>query len=291
MILATCLTIVAALLAAQGGEEIRLSGDCATPLTVSKVYTAPVVIDARGAKLHGLTITGTNVTWRGGTMVSRDGAVTGPNGYALRIYKARGVRVEGATFGLSRKAIVVDLSSDITVTGGLFDGVGEDGIIASATSGLTITGNVFRGTLGKPTECAVNGGIIYGLSSRDCLAMGGVWKDGFHNDAIQLRNDDRDVLIAGNAVTGETQGIAQMDATTDLPLQRVRIMHNQVAVTYGHAITLGGCLDCAIIDNDVKRGPGSTTKTIIRFQAGTLACGNRVQDVQNGTGPCPPGTY
>lgn len=208
----SCLTIGAALAAAQGGETISLrpGSDCAR-ITISKQYAAPVTVDAQGSTVRGIVVNGAaNVTWRGGTVLAREGVTKGPGGYGLLIRKARSVKVTGSRFGLARKAVVVDKANDVTITGNLFEGVGEDAMIVSATSDLTITRNIIRDTIGKATRCQVAGNVIEGLSSRDCTARNGHWTDGFHADAVQLRNGVTDALIAENIVSSNMQGIGQI---------------------------------------------------------------------------------
>lgn len=286
----TCLTIAAALAAAQGGETITLapSSDCAG-ITIKKQYASPITIEADGATARTVVVTGAaNAIWRGGTIVARDGVGVGEPGYGVHIYNgARSIRFEGVKFGFAKKAVALDQVMEITFTGNQFDGVGEDGIIASQVKGLMITGNTFSRTVGRPTECVVGGSIKYGLAQRDCVAAGGKWTDGFHPDAVQMRNGVTDALIADNIINGDTQGITQMDTIGDAPLKRVRIERNRVTTSTYHPITLSDCIDCAIIGNTVARTLGSTAKKQIISQDGTLACGNVVQDIQKGTEPCP----
>lgn len=182
--------------------------------------------------------------------------------------------------------MVLDGASVIVIANNSFDKVGEDGIIASNSSRVNIVGNTFKNTIGKPTVCTFLNGTASGLAQRDCLARGGTWVDGYHPDAIQMRNGMNAVLVSGNTVKGNTQGITQMDTTGDAPLRGVQIDRNTVAVMQGHSITLGdNCIDCMIRWNTVTRGLGSTSTTAIRPGA-ALACGNKVQDVQTGTAAC-----
>ena len=288
MISATCATIAAILASASGGETIRLATGTCAPITVARNYASRVLVDATGATLKGLRVTGGgNLTWRGGTIQAADGAAgVAVGGYGVYLRGATNVTIENVKLTAAKKAMVLDGATLIVIANNLFDKVGEDGIIASGSSRVNVIGNIFQNTLGKPTVCTFLNGTAPGLSQRDCVARGGLWVDGYHPDAIQMRNGMNGVLVSGNTVKGDSQGITQMDTPGDAPLRSVQIDRNTVAVDAGHSITLGdNCVNCTIRWNTVTRGVGSTFKTAVRPGA-ALACGNKVQDVQTGTAAC-----
>ena len=281
---ATCLTIAAALAAARGGETIALRGDCPA-ITIGKAYARPVTVDAEQAKVRGLTITGSNIRWKSGTITAPGGTHgRGPSGYAATV-KGQSVTFDGVTFTDAKKGVVIDSARDVGILRSRFTSLGDDGIVAARTSGLTIDGNSFEQSVGKPTECLVDGRVSYGVARRSCS---GTWKDGYHPDAVQMRNAVTDALLQNNVVSGSTQGLTQMDTKGDLPLERVVIRRNKVITDGYHPITLGNCIDCRIEDNEVRRAPGSAAKKVIH--AGKASrCGNVAQDEKTRDRPCAKG--
>ena len=280
---ATCATITAMLASAQGGEVINLKGNCTT-ITISKQYRREVTINAGGSSVVGLVVRGANVRWRGGKLSAKDGAHgKAGNGYAVLIHQgAANVRLEGVTITAAKKGLVVDQARNIAIVDSKFIALGEDGMIVSRVNGLTVTGNQFGNPVGKPTECLVNGRVQLGLAKRNCA---GVWKDGYHSDAIQMRNGVVGARIAGNLIEGKTQGITQMDSKGDAALQNVTIENNIVRTDHYHHITLGNCIGCAIMNNQVQRAEGSPKKAIIRPGL-AIRCGNKAQDERVQDGRC-----
>lgn len=278
-IAATCATIAIALASAKGGETITLKGECGR-IAVDRTYAKPVTVDAEAASVRGLIITGGGVVWRGGTIAAPKGVhAKGGDGYGVLIRGGTGATITGALVTDAKKAIVLDGAKDVVITDNRFLRYGEDGVIASNTKGLTILRNRFAEQIGKPTECNVGGAVSYGLPRRTCIEGGGVWQDGYHNDAVQMRNGVTDALIAHNEVEGQTQGITQMDTKGDAPLERIRIEFNTVRTDGYHPITLGACVDCSIRSNVVRRAAGSAKKSVIRAEAATMVCGNTVPDM------------
>lgn len=285
-IAATCATILGVLATATGGESIELKGDCSR-IAITQSYPRPVTILADGARVRGLAINGgQNIFWRGGTISAPQGPhAAGPDGYGILIRNAEGVSITGALITNAKKSIVLDGARAVTLNDNRFQHYGEDGVIASNTKGLTILRNTFTDQIGKPTECTAAGKITLGLKRRDCVALGGAWVDGYHNDAVQMRNGVTDALIAYNEVEGQTQGITQMDKTGDAPLENVRIEFNTIRTDGYHPITLGACVSCSIRQNEVRRAKGSTKKSVIRAHPDTMVCGNTVPDMPTSAGP------
>lgn len=278
-ITATCATIAIILTSAKGGESINLKGVCER-LSIKKSYPKAVTINASGAVVRGLTITGENVRWSSGKIVAPKGVDgKGPDVYGLLVRGARNVQINGVTFGFSRKAIVIDRSDNVVISNNLFNGYGEDGVIASATSRLAVERNRFVNVVGKPSECETAVGVAAGVSRRDCAKKGGAWTDGFHADAIQLRDGVKNAVIRFNYIAGKTQGITQMDTNGDAPLHNVLVADNEV---WGevHHITLGGegCDDCRIERNKVRRFPGAAQWKAVVRSGPARRCGNDVQD-------------
>lgn len=284
---ATCATIKAVLASASGGEVISLNGNCPT-ITITKAYTKQVTINAGGSSVAGLVITGKNVRWRSGMITAPGGAfASGPLGYGIRVYNgAANIRFDGVTITAAKKGVVLDSVSGITFADSKFVLLGEDGIIASRVTGMTVARSRFAQTIGKPSECNVGGVVTLDVPSRDCIALGGVWRDGFHADAVQMRNGVVNARIYDSIVEGATQGITQMDTTGDAPLERVAIERNIVRTDNYHHITLGAnCIGCRVMNNRVERAAGSLIKAVIRQGAATR-CGNYAQDERVQDGAC-----
>jgi len=284
-IAATPATLSAAIAAAAPGDTISLAPGSYGPVTIKRSWSRQVTINAGRATVRGLVITGAGVRWRSGTLAAAGGkdGFAGA-GYAVRITGAR-VRLDGVLITDAKKGVVLDGATDVTIADSRFLRLGEDGVIVSRTSGLTIVRNRFAETIGKPTSCAIAMDVVLGLSSRDCLAKGGLWKDGYHPDAIQMRNAVVRFLIEGNIIEGATQGVTQMDTTGDAPLGPGLIWRNRLATSSYHPITIGVSFDVVIRDNSVRRAPGSTVKAII-IPGQARRCGNDVPDEKVQDGAC-----
>lgn len=274
-ILATCASLAAVLATANGGETIALRGNCQT-IKIVRVFPKTVTIDAEKAQVGGLVLNGANIRWSGGRLSAPDGLDgRGPLGYAVLIRGGRNIRIERAVVTAAKKGMVVDKARDVAIDRVQFTRLREDGIIASQTSGLTVTNSLFAGSIPHPTRCQLpSGAIVTGLPRRDCK---GIWSDGNHADAVQMRNGVNNVRIANNIVRGQTQGIAQMATVGDAPLTRVVIENNRVETSAFHQITLGDCADCTIRNNIVRREKGWEKRAVIRAGKATR-CGNQAQD-------------
>lgn len=283
---ATCDTIQSVLASAQGGEVISFKGNCPT-VTITKAYSKQVTVNAGGSSVAGLRISGAaNVRWRSGLITAPEG-IHGfaAGGYGIQVNGgARNIRFDAVTVTAAKKGVVLDTASNIIFADSKFTLLGEDGIIASRVAGLTVARSRFWGTIGKPQEClAADGTITYGMTRSACV---GVWKDGYHADAIQMRNGVANARIYDNLVEGNTQGLTQMDTTGDAPLERVIIERNIVRTDNYHHITLGpNCIGCRVMNNRVERAVGSQIKAVIRQGAATR-CGNYAQDERAQDAPC-----
>lgn len=274
-IAATCASIAAILATAQGGETIALSGTCPT-ITIARSYARPVTIDAARARVGGVVLSGANIRWSGGTLFAPGGLDgKGPLGYAVLIRGGRNVRVERAIVTGAKKGMVIDKARSIVVDRVQFLALREDGIIASETAGLTVTNSRFADSIPRPSSCTSAAGIVtMAVPHRDCR---GVWSDGNHPDAVQMRNGVTDVLIANNTVRGPTAGMTQMDTTGDAPLARVVIENNRIETSTYHQITLTECTDCAIRGNIVRAEKGWGKRAVIR-PGQARRCGNDTTD-------------
>lgn len=274
-IAATCASLAAVLASAHGGETVALRGTCPT-ITIARAFVRPVTIDASKARISGLVLSGANIRWSGGTLSAPGGMDgKGPAGYAVLIRGGRNIHVERAVVTLAKKGMVIDQARSVTVDRVEFTGLREDGIIASQTTGLTVTNSSFADSLPRPTRCTSPAGVVStAVPRRDCA---GVWIDGNHADAVQMRDGVVDARIANNTVRGPTQGITQMDTTGDAPLKRVIIENNRIETSAYHQITLTECTDCAIRRNTVRSERGWDKRAVIR-PGQALRCGNDTVD-------------
>lgn len=266
-IVATCATL-AALIAANPGATISLPKQTCVDLRIAAKPAKRVTINAGGSTIRLLRITGGNIRWRGGTIQAIETPfTTGPAGYGVWLNGATNVRLDGVLVTAARKGIVVAGGSDITIADSRFWRVGEDGIIAAGVRGFIVTRNSFSETIGKPTECAVAGVVTTGVAKRDCA---GTWTDGTHGDAIQMRDGVADARLEGNAISGGTQGITQMDSPGDAPLERVRALRNTIRTDRQHKLTMYACIKCEVSFNTVGRAPGSASRPVIIAPTSTL---------------------
>ena len=233
--------------------------------------------------MHGLRISGGNIFWRGGTLTAEDGLRgKGFRGYALHISGSK-VTISGVLFTDARLGAVVLGASQVRFENNRFSGLRADGMNLIRSSGIAVVGNVFEKSRPDPAICRRrDGSVVPGVPKRDC---DGTWQDGDHPDAVQMRNGVSDVVLERNIVTGNTQGLTQMDTTGDAPLSNVRIVDNRITTENYHTITLGDCRDCRIERNQVRRGKGSQRKAVIHAGSATR-CGNSAQDEKTRDKPC-----
>jgi hypothetical protein len=235
----------------------------------------PMVIEAQGSFITGLTIEGSGVTWRGGTIR----APAGYEGFAARGYGAtvtgRDVTIEGVRFIESNRCVVANGTERLSVRFCRFE-LGQDGVIASRGSDMDISHNVFVGVATKPTTCTLPGGeVVEGLSRAACVARGGSWRDGWHQDAVQLRHGILRVRMIGNRVEGTVQGLGEMSSPADPGLHDVWIDGNDVAVSGFHSITIEPKSSGVTMKrNRVRQLNGR--RTILRAPAGSVMEDNEV---------------
>ena len=284
LIAATCSTIAAMLAYASGGDTITLHGRCDT-ITIRQKYESTVTVDASKALVRGLVINGENIHWKGGVLTASGGLnANGPTGYAVRVFYGKSVTIEGALITDASRGVVLDRSEDINIIKNRFNGLRVDGIIASRVAGMKVTWNDFRNSKPNPSTCVSSDGqTAFEVARRSCE---GAWRDGDHADAVQMRNGISDALIAFNRVTGQTQGLTQMDSVNDAPLKNVVIRKNAIATDGYHRLTLTRCYDCRIEGNYVRRQKGSTKKAVI-LEGMATRCGNFVEDERSRDPRCP----
>lgn len=275
---ATCAAFASILASLPPGETVKLTGTCPA-ISISRTFAPPMLIDAHNAIVYGLSITGGGIIWRGGTIR----ASSGENGIARAGYGAfvsgKNVTLEGVRFIDSNRGVVSNGAINLSVRRSQFD-LGQDGIIAAGGSDLEISFNNFRMVTSKPMTCLAGSVLINGISARLCKEKQGIWHDGWHQDAIQIRNGIKGIKIIGNKISGVGQGIGEMNAKSDEPLSDVLIENNDVSVSGFHSITIGkNSINVVIKRNVVRQSTGR--RTIIRAPDSAVVCDNDVQTLDD----------
>ena len=276
MLQATPDTISGILAAATGGFTVELSG--IFPLIkIPTNYTNRITIIAHRATVHGVSVSGSNIDWFGGQIEApngNDGVAAGGYGIAYGA-TARDVRWIGCKLRNANRGVAGSGGLRLSWIDCDF-AVRQDGLIIAGGEGFQIVGNRFHDFTPKPTTCTLpNGDIQYGLGSKSCVSLGGVWRDGDHSDAIQLRNGCKNFLIAYNKIESISQGIGQMDSVTDAPLDDIQIIGNEVEVTGFHSITIGqNSTNISVIGNRTKQMTGR--RSPLRLPVGAIVQDNEV---------------
>lgn len=274
MIEATQATLPGILAAAKGGERLRLAGDFAG-VVVDGDYPVPIAIEAAGAVVAGLVLSGRGIVWRGGTIRASGGYEgVARAGYGVTA-TGRDITIEGARIIESNRGIAATNAIGLAVRYCEFE-LGQDGIIAAGGRDLEVSYCRFTGVKMMPTRCTLPGGLVTeGGSKAACTARGGRWVDGWHQDPIQLRNGIVGVRIIGNVVRNTQQGIGEMSAPTDAGLEDVLIDGNDVEITGAHSITIEAkSSGVTMVRNRVRQVTGK--KTVLRYPAGTVLADNLV---------------
>lgn len=247
-----------------------------SPVRIRQRFALPVRLFAHRAFIRGVTFDGANIVLNGGTVEAPMGA----GGFARAGYgidllpAAQDITVNAVKIRNASRGVVSSGGKRLSVT--CCDiAVRADGIISSGGEDITFANNWFHDFYPTPTECTLRDGtVVNGLSGRSCLAQGGVFKDGDHSDAIQLRNGMKRVSIVGNVIQSISQGIGQMDGPNDLPMDGVWIIGNNVEVTGAHSITIGRSTNVVVIGNRTKQMTGR--RSPLRLPADAIQRDNEV---------------
>jgi hypothetical protein len=299
MILATCLSLAAALADPAASGLYKLTENCPArddprqpaAFPVVAWHAAPMTVDLGGHTVAGIRIReGGNVTFENGTIEAPRGsgfdATRGsPHFYGIALGNARQVTLRGITLTNARKALAISRGGDITLTKSRCTGRVEDCVIATGVHGLTVTHNWAGNFEHRPRRCTYpDGQLKYNIAGRVCLAAKGTFVDGWHGDFVQHRDGATDILVAHNVIETPGQGGGQMESRNDAPLARIVWRDNDIKSLI-HQVTLTNCSDCLIANNKLSRYPGSPFRAYVR--PGTArACGNSSPDGTVGSKPC-----
>lgn len=294
----TCAALILALANPAGGQSYTLGEDCIgrggkPALVVTTIFTRTVTINAQGRTIRGIVLDGGgNLVVRGGKIEAPLGSGTdasegGPGNYGVLMKRrSRNVTFEQVTFTNARKAIVFgDGSSGLSVRASRCEGAVEDCLIAAGGSNIEFSNNVVGPFETKPTQCKVTSGILYTLSRAKCTAQGGLWRDGWHSDVVQLRDGVSNVVVANNVINTTGQGLTQMDRDIDAPIRNVRFTKNNIHAGY-HGLTLDRCEDCLIDGNTLKTSMGHLGWKAVIIPGKARACGNTVPSGGPGREKC-----
>lgn len=285
MIVVSCAALLTALANPAGGGSFRLAQDCgprleagipAAAIAVRVVFQRPVTLDLGGRTVAGLSVID------GGRMLVRGGVITAPGGvdargspgYGVWLRRTSEIVLDNISVRDANRGVATGDAVGLTIRNSRFE-MGQDGIISSGGRQLLIEGNRFVATSMKPTSCSTSAGVVTNIRRRDCEDRGGTWTDGWHQDAVQLRNGIAGVVVRRNVIRNVQQGIGEMSATTDARLADVVIEDNDVEIVGTHSITLAPGSTGRIAKNRVRQMTGR--RTVIRFGDTAEACGNDTQ--------------
>lgn len=258
-IIATPANLPAMLATAAGGDTLRLSPGAYPRINLAgRKYSPRLRIDATGATIAGVTLTGANgITWNGGSVSAMFGiAAVGADGYGFAALGAKNVSITGAEISEANKGIAIGLDAEnIVVADNKLTGNLGDGIVIGGGKNIVIAGN----RIGPPI----------------------VFDPTYHRDGIQFWAGVQGITIYGNTIKGDTQGITDLGPTKDVGVvfnTGVVITGNDLFTTQPHGITTINSPGASVRGNRLMRvNPRGKWDPTIRTAAGdasTNACGN-----------------
>ncbi|WP_375290996.1 hypothetical protein [Qipengyuania sp.] len=275
VIAATCVTLAATLASAQPGDTVTLSGKCGDISLPRRDNAKPITIDASDARVRSLTIRGTaGWVWLGGTI---DAPLPPEVWVNVFIDGSKRIEVAGATLTGGKTGVLVTRGSeDITLRGNVAIGLQSDGFNIATAKRVHLLGNTC--TAFKPIPPVYDGARLV--------------KDGTHPDCVQIwsfpgQMTTSDINVIGNRIYGKMQGITNFGAA---PPQNVRVMNNEVEVSYWHGIAMTNSPGSFVWNNVVRtiEGAKAPNYPYYNIKAGIRAdtqCGN-VVDGDSVDGKC-----
>lgn len=234
-------------------------------------FNPPAIIDASRAVVAGVNLMHVEgLVLKGGVIKAPQGLnAPGPDGYGINGRHLKNVSFEGLEIREALRGMVIGSSDRIRVTNSRFHALRSDGLNMAGVTNVLIQDNRFEDF--RP---------IKATGSR----KQGNFVDGDHPDAIQIwtnkeRPYGRDIIIRGNVVDADTQGINFFGPQGE-GYERVHILDNEVSIPYPAAISMFKCRDCELRGNRVASYPGARFKANIRVVGSTgKFCGNRIAGV------------
>ncbi len=270
---------------ARSGQTIVLPAGTTGTLTIANRRFDPAIrINASAATLSGIVIRTSS-----GIIIDR-GTVVGPGGrsYGIQIDRSQRIGITNMTLTGAHRAIVLNKSQDITLTGNLMRGIISDGIDVAQSQRVLVQNNECRDFNPTPAVYSADGKTII--------------RDGDHADCIQgwSRPDfaaTSDVRIIGNRVNGNMQGVFfgnhVRNGVDDGGFDRITISNNVVVGGSPHGISLYSARDSSVTNNRIstmagarlERPPFNSVTSTLRIVDPTRvsACGNSVVNAPRGT--------
>ncbi len=278
---ATATTYKSIFTAAKAGDTIRLTGSFGRTVLQNRSFATTLTIDARGASFTD-TLSFTNVAGiklYGGTYrqyPTTAVAIRVSNSDRVVLYKPV---VSGN--GTSRHGIDVGNSTNITVDGGTFTGLGLGVGFTSVTGGKVIN-NKSIGSFSDGFDFADSHQIL--VSRNSC--SGGATRPGAHPDCVQLwsiagRKPTSDIEISDNTASGPTQGFTSFDPEAGGG-DRILFLRNRVDISYPQGIACYNCRDSVVTGNVLTSLAGSKYRATIN-----IVGGSRNSVTNNSIGPQP----
>lgn len=274
---ATPATLLAKLQRARDGEVIELgSGNFGMVTLPARIHAIPIVLDASRATFAGIVIR------KAEGVVVKGGSIQAPGGrsYGILIDRSAHISIEGMKISGAHRGLVINVSSDVSVTGNTLTGIISDGIDIALSRRVLIDRNTCRDFTPTPA--------VYDNAGKRL-------RDGDHPDCIQAWSrpsepPTADITVTNNDIEVSGQGIFFgnhiRSGIDDGGFDRVRIEHNRVRVGFPNAIAVGNGRNSVVRFNDVSAIPGSVLPNKpIRVRANinvsgdqSVVCGNKLAD-------------
>lgn len=278
---ATPATLKAHLVAAKGGETIRLApGDYGVVTFPRRTYSPAITLDASQATFTGL------VVMKGGGVTVKGGKVVGPGGrsYGISIRGADGVRIEGMRISGAHRGVVINESENVALVGNELTGLISDGIDIALSRKILVQRNRCHNFSPSLSVFDSSGKKIREGDHPDCIQA---WSRPSHPPTSDIQVLDN--IIEAPRMQGIFFGNHVRNGVDDGGFDRVVIRGNRLKVNM-LGITLGNARDSVVENNRVDVYPELVFPERPRFRikpgvrivnGNATGCGNVVQDGPN----------
>lgn len=229
------------------------------PLTIrGGTFTSIRLDNVSGVTLAGVTVRATSLpnshsnlihVTRSRNIAILDPVLSGPGdrGRGIEISRSAGFRVERANISSLLRGIVVQDSSGGLLDGNVIARMTGDGINVADSHGVKVNGNSITDFSPLP---------------------------GFHPDAIQMwsvkgKKPQSDIVITGNIINCDCQGITQFDHAQG-GSDGVVVSGNDVTSGYPHGIALYEARGALVADNSIRTLRGSRWRSRLNIFGGSV---------------------